>query len=459
MTVSQTLVGKKKNNPVRLPPGPEISPIRLLFRSGGDRLGGLVQTWQTYGDIVHTRIGPLHTYMLFSPEFVHQVLVTNQKNYVKGRGYDGLRLLAGKGLITSDGDFWKEHRRMMSPYFTPNAVTGLYSNLMVETIQHMLEGWEKAARQGDSLNMDAEMLRLTMSVIGRTLFSIDLGTELTEVGQALQEAFAFIPARVLNPLVPLALPTAANRRFKRNLKILDNFIADRIELGRRNPDRQDLLSVLLKAQDPESGHVMTDKMIRDEAVILFFAGFETTARSLTWGWYLLSQHPEALERMTAESDAVLSGRTPAGEDLEKLTFTRMLIDETLRLYPPTAVLARQNLEQDEIGGFPIPAGSMISLCPYVVHRYPAFWPDAERFDPQRFTPEASAARPKYAYIPFASGPRICLGNSFALMEMVYAFSMAAGRFRLERTGNEPIQATFAGTTRPAMPLIMKPVLR
>ena len=348
---------------------------------------------------------------------------------------------------------------MMGPYFTPAAVTGMYSDLMTETIRHMLERWEVVARQGESLNMDLEMMRLTMSVIGRTLFSLDLGSELTEVGQAFQEAFAFIPARVLNPLVPLALPLPANRRFKRNLKRIDDFIAAQIDLGRRSPERENLLAVLLKAQDPESGHVMTDRMLRDEAVILFFAGFETTARSLTWAWYLLSRHADVMDLLTAESDELLGGRLPVSADLEKLTYTRMVIDETLRLYPPTAMLSRQNLEADEIGGYTLPAGSMLSLCPHVVHRYPDYWPDAERFDPQRFTPQAVAGRPKTAYIPFSAGPRICLGNNFALMEMVYAFAMAAGRFHMQRVGEEEIRATFVGTTRPAVPLVMKPVLR
>ncbi len=459
MTVSQA-VAAQGTHPGQFPPGPSGSLIgSMVGRKNRDRLGGLMRTWQTYGDIVFTKFGPLHNYMLFSPEYVHHVMVTNQKNYIKGIGYNGFRLLAGQGLVTSDGEQWKEHRRMMSPYFTPAAVRERYSGLMVETIEHMLERWEFSAHRGEALSMDAEMMRLTMSIIGRTLFSLDLGAELTEVGRAIQEAFAFIPVRALNPLIPISVPLPEHRRFNRNLKIVDEFIAEQIAIGRLHPERENLMGVFLKAQDEESGHRMTDQMLRDEAVTLFFAGFETTARSLTWGWYRLVKHPEVLARLTAEADEVLDGKQPTPAEMDKLTFTRMVVDETLRMYPPTALLARQNVDADEIGGYVIPPRSMVTLVPYVVHRTPAYWPDAERFDPERFTPEASAGRPKYAYIPFASGPRICLGNNFALMEMVYTFAMAAKHFQLQRTSSEEITATFVGTTRPSAGLVMKPVIR
>ena len=212
---------------------------------------------------------------------------------------------------------------------------------------------------------------------------------------------------------------------------------------------------MLNTQDDETGRGMDDRQLRDELVTLFFAGFETTARSLTWGWYLLDQHPEALEGIASEAASVLSGRHPTHADQENLTFTRQVIDETLRLYPPTALLARQPLEEDEIGGYRIPANAMITLVPWIVHRHTDFWSEPEKFDPGRFATEASAERPKYAYIPFASGPRVCLGNSFALMEMVYAFAMAAERFRFERVGEGPIKAEFVGTSRPVQPLMMR----
>ena len=442
--------------PKTRPPGPGSSGgiASLLHGNQSGVLNSFVRMWKEHGDIVYTKFGPIHNYILFHPEDVNYVLVKNQKNYVKGIGYDGFRLLVGQGLVTSDGDLWRQQRKMMSPYFTPNAM-GNFSTLMAETVSHMLEGWEEAAHNDQILHMDTEMMRLTMSIIGRAMFSLDLGNTPTEVGHALQEAFAFIPTRSMNPLIPMWFPLESHRRFRHNEKVINAFIAEQIEAGRKSEQEENLLQIMLKAQDEETGRGMDDRQLRDEVVTLFFAGFETTARSLTWGWYLLDQHPEVLEQIAVEADAVLSGRHPTHTDLEQLTFTRQVVDETLRLYPPTALLARQTIEEDEIGGYSIPANGMITLVPWIVHRHTDFWTEPEKFDPQRFTPEASAERPKFAYIPFAAGPRVCIGNSFALMEMVYAFAMAAQRFRFERDGDRPIGAEFSGTTRPTRPLMMR----
>jgi cytochrome P450 len=446
----------KNNLPGQTPPGPKVSLLKILFPAAKDnRLAGLLKNWKQYGDIVFTKIGPIRNYMLFSPEYVYHVLVTNQKNYIKGIGYNGLSMMVGKGLLTSDGDLWKRQRRLMSPHFTPVAVLD-FSDMMAKTIGHMLDQWDEAAQQKQPLHMDFEMMRLTMSIIGQALFSFDMGKTPTDIGLALQEAFAFIPNRSVNPLVPMWLPLPAHRRFAHNLKVIDQFIYDQIAEGRRHPEHENFLSVMLKVQDPETGQGMSDKQLRDEVITLFFAGFETTARTLTWGWYLLGQHPEVVEKLRAEAGHILTdGRPASSADMERLTYARMVVDESLRLYPPTAMLARQNIEADVIGGYTIPAMSLVALSPYVVHRYPAYWPEPERFDPERFSAENSAARPKSAYIPFAAGPRVCIGNSFALMEMVYTFAMAAARFDLKQVGDEEIPADFSGTTRPTESLYMQ----
>jgi cytochrome P450 len=273
-----------------------------------------------------------------------------------------------------------------------------------------------------------------------------------EVGRALREAFAFIPARVAaGGLLPIGFPLPSHRRFQKNMRIIDDFIAARIAAGRAQGG-ENILSVLLKAQDGETGYKLSERQLRDEVATLFFAGFETTARSLTWGWYLLGQHPQIAARLAEEAQRELGGE--GLPDLSKLKYSRMVVDETLRLYPPTALLARQSVAADTIRGFTIPANAMIILVPYVVHRYPGIWEAPETFDPERFN-EQAAARPKPAYIPFASGPRVCLGNSFALLEMVLTFSMAAARYRLTPTETGEIGAQFAGTIRPNRPLWMK----
>ena len=442
------------------PPGPKVSLLKVFFPGPRqNRLAGMLKNWKQYGDIVFTKIGPINNYMLFSPEYVYQVLVTNQKNYIKGMGYNSLRLMIGNGILTSDGDLWKRQRRLMSPHFTPAAVLD-FSGMMVKTIQHMLAQWEKAAKEKQPLHIDLEMMRLTMSIIGQALFSFDLGETPTEIGLALQEAFSFVPTRSMISLLPMWLPLPAHQRFAHNLEVIDQFIYGQIEEGRLHPERENFLSTMLKVRDAETGQGMSDQQIRDEVITLFFAGFETTARTLTWGWYLLSQHPEIQSKLRAEADALLNEtHLPGSADLERLVYARMVVDETLRIYPPTAMVARQNISADEIGEYKIPAMSLVALSPYIVHRYPQYWPDPERFDPERFTAENAAGRPKSAYIPFVAGPRICIGNSFALMEMVYAFAMIVQRFDVERVTTEPIPADFSGTVRPTQPLYLRVSLR
>ena len=443
-------------DPTARPPGPKGLPMvgnALQMSSSSDVLGRYLDLWRTYGDIVYLKLGPLNGYVLYNPDYVHHVLVKNQKNYIKGIGYDSFRLLVGQGLVTSDGELWRQQRRLMQPPFTPTAVTQ-FADMMATVTQQMLDRWQPYATSGETMVMDAEMLRLTMSVIGQAMFSIDLGEELVEVGAAFQEAFGFIPTRA-NSVVPLALPLPAHRRFQRNLEVINAFVAERIADGRRNPDQNNLLSILLRARDEDTGQQMDEAQLRDEIVTLFFAGFETTARSLTWAWSLIARHPDVMARLQVEADQVLGGRLPTIPDLYELHYTRQVVDETLRLYPPTALLARQNSAGDEIGGYFIPAGSMIILVPYMVHRYPGIWTDPETFDPERFTPAAVDARPKSAYIPFASGPRVCLGNNFAMLEMVYALAMAAARYTVTAADNAPIPHEFGGTIRPARPLVVK----
>jgi cytochrome P450 len=436
-------------NPRRAP-GPRGLPLlgHALSMGGHGSLAFFLDLCERHGDVVGLSAGPVPAVVLRHPEHLHHVMVKNQANYKKGMGYDGLRLLLGQGLVTSEGELWRTQRRIMQPSFTPKAITQFFE-MMVALTGRMLERWA-AVRE---VTVDDEMTALTMSIITRAMFSVDLGAERQEVGVALREAFNFIPKRAMNPVgLPLGFPLPSHLRFRRAMRLIDGFVAQKIAEARARGGGADLISMLLAARDEEGGGAMSEAQLHDEVLTLFFAGFETTARSLTWAFYLLARHPQAAARLREDSLRVLADRAPVLGDLFTLSYARMVGDETLRLYPPTALLARQAVAADEIGGFTVPAGALIILLPYAAHRHQSVWPDPERFDPDRFTPAAVAARPRHAFVPFASGPRICIGNNFALMEMVIALAMVSRRFSMTMIDDRPLQVRFAGTTCPDRPL-------
>ena len=444
------------------PPGPEGLPlVGSIFRINPKRniLFNFIDLWRDFGDLCHVKLGPLHLYLVVKPEHVHHVLVRNPDNYIKGNGYNGFRLLVGQGLVTSDGDLWRQQRRIMQPSFTPRA-TAQFVDVMVNAIDRTVDRWQDVALTGQPLHIDDEMARLTMSVISQTIFGVDLGAESGVVSQAFHEAFAFVTARTMSAFaLPLAWPLPSHRRFRRNRQIIDDFVQSQIAKGRQRDAQDNLLAILLQATDEATGQRMSDEQVRDEVVTLFLAGFETTARSLTWGWYLLDQHPEIVQRLEAEVDAALGKRSPTLADLPALPYTRMVVDEILRLYPPAGMLARQVVAEDVIDGYRIPGNSIVMLIPFMTHRYPGVWENPEAFIPERFAPEAAGQRPKSAYIPFSGGARICLGNHFALAEMVFSYAMLIARYRLHRTSQEPIGYGFHGSICPTSPLLMTAQLR
>jgi cytochrome P450 len=404
-----------------------------------------------YGPIAWVKMGPIQMCFVCEPEHLHHIFVKNAKNYVKGPGYDRLRLLLGNGLVTSDGEVWRQERRLVQPTFTPKAVLDFHE-MMVQVTQQIIERWQPLV--GQTIHMDEEMMRLTMGVIGEAMFSLDLNAQAVEVGEAFGEAFRYIGEGTSKPVVaPLYVPTPSNLRFKRALRTIHAFIDERIADGRSHPDRHNILTMLLQARDEETNAVMNEEQLRDEVITLFFAGFETTARTLSWAWYLLSQHAEARQKLLAEVDEVLNGRLPTVADLYQLTYTRMVADETLRLYPPTGLVARQAQEDDVIDGYPIPAGTFLMISPHVTHRIPELWPNPDQFIPERFAPGKLNDLHKCAYIPFITGPRVCIGNNFALLEIVIALAMIAQKYELTMP-LVPVKSAFVGTTRPSQPLHM-----
>lgn len=408
-----------------------------------------LDAWRRFGDVVRLRLGPLTAHLIVQPEHIRHVLVANRDNYRKGIAYRKVELILGAGLFTSEGDLWRRQRRLMQPPFTPGGVKR-FTGAITECSAQMLERWQTAAERGQEVDIQREMMRLTMSIIGKTMFSVDVHADAGVVGPAFSAVLEFAAARTVALLdVPLFIPTPMNRRFKEALRTLDAFIYGVIAERRgREDDQEDLLSLLLRARDEETGQGMSERQLRDEVLTIFFAGHETTAQALTWAWYLLSQHPAAERRLHTELATVLGGRAPTAQDLPGLTYTRMVIEEAMRLYPPVWMFARDAIAHDEIGGYHVPAGSMILMSQYLAHRHPAYWEHPEAFDPERFTPERSAGRPHYAYFPFGGGQRTCIGNHFAMLEAQLILATVAQRYRPRLAPGQAVEPVAVGTLRP-----------
>jgi cytochrome P450 len=436
-------------------PGPRGLPILgsvLDLRRRGV-LWFYVDNWRQYGDVARFRVGPLTLYHFVRPEHVHHILVKNTANYIKGFSHDKLRIPLGMGVFTSEGELWRRQRRLMAPTYTPNAVTR-FAALMLDETQRMLARWETQATN-QPLAINQEMMRLTMSIISRSMFNLDIGAEFAEVGQALTFVLDFTNQRsvtLVDP--PLFLPTPLNRRLKRALKTLDGFLYGLIAQRRLQVPGDDLLSVLMHARDEETGQPMSDQQLRDEVLITFFAGHETTAQLLTWTWILLAQHPLVETRLHDELDRVLAGRSPSLDDLPNLNYTRMILDEALRLDSPVSMVARDAVADDLVDGYPVPAGATVTILPYITHRHPDYWEKPEEFYPEHFTPERVDARPRYAYYPFGAGPRICLGKHFALLEATIALAQVASHYGLRLVAGHEIKPTWSGTLRPDRDVMM-----
>ena len=448
--VTQVTVTQAK--PVRGPRGlPILGSVLDLRRRGV--LWFYVDNWRQYGDVARFRVGPLTLYHFVRPEHVHHILVKNTANYIKGFSHDKLRIPLGMGVFTSEGELWRRQRRLMAPTYTPNAVTR-FAALMLDETQRMLARWETQATD-QPLAINQEMMRLTMSIISRSMFNLDIGAEFAEVGQALTFILDFTNQRsvtLVDP--PLFLPTPLNRRLKRALKTLDGFLYGLIAQRRLQVPGDDLLSVLMHARDEETGQPMSDQQLRDEVLITFFAGHETTAQLLTWTWILLAQHPLVETRLHDELDRVLAGRSPSLDDLPNLNYTRMILDEALRLDSPVSMVARDAVADDLVDGYPVPAGATVTILPYITHRHPDYWEKPEEFYPEHFTPERVDARPRYAYYPFGAGPRICLGKHFALLEATIALAQVASHYGLRLVAGHEIKPTWSGTLRPDRDVMM-----
>ncbi|HLF91567.1 MAG TPA: cytochrome P450 [Anaerolineales bacterium] len=371
------------------------------------------------GDVVHMRFGFTHLIQVSHPDAVQHVLQYNNKNYSRESfGNHLVKMITGLNLFTSDKDYWLNQRRLMQPAFHRRKYD-FFGKVMTDAAQRMIQRWQPAIQRSEYLDMHKEMVRLTMEVVGQSLFSVDLSDDSSTLGKAFITTTGYIQYRFNTPLYPpLAIPTRLNREVKQAMVDVQNILQEMIDERRRTGERkEDLMTMLMEARYEDTGEGMTDDQLRNELGVMIGAGQETTSNLLTWIFHLLSDNPDAEAKLLEEYNRVLGGRVPTLADLPNLSYNRMVVDEALRIYPPAwAVSTRTALEDDVVLGYRIPKGAGVFISPYVVHRDPRFWNEPEKFMPERFTDDQVEARHKYAYIPFGAGPRKCIGFTFALTE-------------------------------------------
>lgn len=436
-------------------PGPESRAFvgNIPDIKGRDLIRFYYDLWQDYGDFYRVKLGPIETFVISHPDHIQHVMVKNPEIYTKGFTMEKLRLALGDGIFAAEGDKWKKQRRLMQPTYTPRGIQG-FAEIMSSASQEMIERW-KTFPEGERFDINHEMTRLAMSIISRSMFSIDVGEKAQEFGQSLHILLDWVAGHSMSAFdIPLFIPTPANQRLKKAKQIVHDFIFELIEERRNTGHKEDLMSLLMTAKDEDTGEVMTDEQLHDEILITFFAGHETTASLLTWTWYLLSLHPEVEAKLHEELDRVLAGRSVSLADIPNLKYSRMVLDEALRLYSPVAVTARAVAQDDVIDGFAIPKDSLVMIFPYATHRHSEFWERPLAFWPEHFTEERIAARPRYAYYPFGAGQRICIGIHFAQMEAIIALAELAQAFRLKLSTINTGETRFMGVIRPKEAIMM-----
>jgi cytochrome P450 len=409
-----------------LPPGPTGTLIGGSLRQfAGRRLDFFMDVARTHGDLASFRFGPKRMFLASHPDLIEQVLVTDAKHYIKHFGARVYKPVLGNGLVTSEGDFWLRQRKLSQPAFLKARVNS-YAPVMAELTERMLAGWH----DGQPIDVNFEFSGLTSAIALKTLFDLDDAGDRKQFTETLREAFELLGMRFRTLVkLPLWVPTPRNFRTRRAIALLDRVLAGFIAAGKsRKEPGNDLLSRLLAARD-EHGSGMTDRQIRDETMTLYLAGHETTALALSWSWYLLATHQDAEAKLVAEWRSVLGGRPPTPDDLPHLPYTDAVIAEAMRVYPPVYLIGREATAELELGGYRVKPGYTIFMCQWVSHRDPRYFPDPESFRPERWLDGLARRLPKYAYYPFGGGPRVCIGNTFALTEAAILLATVGQRFR------------------------------
>lgn len=447
MDKPMSFAGKNVDEPLRSRPrGPKGGLILGVMPEFNRDSLAFIMRCREYGDVVQTRFFYVTAYFLYHPDDIEYVLSTNARNFLKSMSLRSnfFQRLVGNGLVTSEGDFWRRQRRLAQPAFHRQRISA-YGEVMVEYTNRALESWQA----GETRDIHQDMMRLALQIVVKTLFNADVSQDADAVGQILSKIVKpFSSQATLKWILDNRLPTPGHRTFHRQAAEIDKVVYKIIaERRANNRDQGDLLSMLLQAQD-EDGTQMSDKQLRDEVMTLFLAGHETTALAVSWAWYLLANHPECERQFHREVDEVLSSRLPSVSDLPKLKYTEAIAKEALRLYPPAYGIGRQAVQDCEIGGYRVPAGSQVFMFPWATHRDPRFFSEPDSFRPERWTEEFVGQLPKYAYFPFGGGPRACIGNYFAMMEIVLLLATIGQRYRLLLAPNQSVRLYPAMSLRP-----------
>jgi cytochrome P450 len=428
------------------PPGPRGYPlVGHLPYLARDPLGFFRSCADEYGDIVSLRLGAWPTLLLNHPDYLEYVLVRNHRNFVKNRFFwRHVQAIFGQGLLTSEGDYWHQQRRLAAPAFT-NKKVGTYSATMIDLTNRMLDGW----RDGDIRDIHAEMMMLTLRIAAKTLFSAEVEEDVVEIDKAVNDMTLEIASRFSRPFyIPDTVPLPGHLRYRRGLRRVER-VVERMIASRRSSSENhgDVLSMLMQARD-ENGRGMSDRQLRDEVITMLLAGHETTALALSWTCYLLSQHPNVDARVYEELRRMFEGRQLTLQDIAQLPVMESTFNESIRLFPPVWTIGREAVESCEIGGYRVPAGTTIFMSPWVIHHDSRFFERPEAFRPERWTPQFLRVLPRFAYLPFGGGQRICIGKSFAIQEGIVILSMVLQRFRLEWTEDSEILPLPSITLRP-----------
>ena len=422
---------------------PPEAELQFDVGSTDDSLERMIELFARHGDTYRVFVPSRrsYTYVIHHPDDVKRVLVSNHRNYTKGVGLDRVKILLGKGIMTSEGELWKRQRYMMQPLFHRRVITG-FAELIAQANDRCIARWEGLARSGALINLTDEMSELTLEIVLRSIFGRDLDRLAQQLGG--------------NPFAVVTKEQSRDLQFAYKFRSLTKLVAQLIAQRRTTQEEHfDYIAMLMNARDKESGEPMGERELIDEIMTLIVAGHETTASGLNWTWYLLAQHPRVEARLHAEIDAAAEIAAPTVSEMDSLGYTRSVIDEALRLYPPGWLLSRRTIEADVLGGYPVPAGTNVLLPLYLLHRHPRYWKEPDRFWPERFAPEHEAERPRFAYMPFAAGPRHCIGETFALYEMLMHLYKVARRYRLVYVPDQPLELEAQINLRTRHPLHMR----